>query len=150
MPSNTKYIVNGAQLTDIGDAIRSKLGEQDTYTVDEMPGKINNIGGGGSFPMCTASIVNTDAESIATKFNFDNGFMTLTPFPQNTTTECHFLYTKYPGNIAIITIDAPNLIDEYLSDMVNCSLVTEDRVILVTDPTQDCSFTINAYAWSLF
>lgn len=43
MPSNTKYIVNGAQLTDIGDAIRSKLGEQDTYTVDEMPEKISEI-----------------------------------------------------------------------------------------------------------
>ena len=43
MPSNTKYIVNGAQLTDIGDATRSKLGEQDTYTVDEMPEKISEI-----------------------------------------------------------------------------------------------------------
>lgn len=48
MPSNTKYIVNGAQLTDIGAAIRSKLGEQDTYTVDEMPEKISEISGGGS------------------------------------------------------------------------------------------------------
>lgn len=47
MPNDTKYIVNGAQLTDIGSAIRSKLGEQDTYTVDEMPGKISEIGGGG-------------------------------------------------------------------------------------------------------
>lgn len=42
MPNN-KYIINESQLVDIADAIRTKLNEQDTYTVDEMPGKIESI-----------------------------------------------------------------------------------------------------------
>lgn len=42
MPNN-KYIINESQLVDIADAIRDKRGEQDTYTVDEMPSKIENI-----------------------------------------------------------------------------------------------------------
>lgn len=48
MPEDTKYIVNQSQLTAIGTAIREKLNEQTTYTVDEMPGKIEDISGGGS------------------------------------------------------------------------------------------------------
>lgn len=47
MPNN-KYIINESQLVDIADAIRTKLNEQDTYTVDEMPGKIGDISGGSS------------------------------------------------------------------------------------------------------
>ena len=48
MPEDLKYIINQSQLTDIGAAIRSKLGEQDTYTVDEMPEKISEISGGSA------------------------------------------------------------------------------------------------------
>lgn len=47
MPNN-KYIINESQLVDIADAIRTKLNEQDTYTVDEMPEKISEISGGSS------------------------------------------------------------------------------------------------------
>lgn len=46
MPEDTKYIINESQLTAIGNSIRTKLNEQTTYTVDEMPEKINEIGGG--------------------------------------------------------------------------------------------------------
>ena len=42
MPNN-KYIINESQLVDIADAIRTKLNEQNTYTVDEMPSKIESI-----------------------------------------------------------------------------------------------------------
>ena len=41
------YLVTEEQLTNIGDAIREKLDEQTTYTVDAMPGKIASITGGG-------------------------------------------------------------------------------------------------------
>ncbi len=47
MPNN-KYIINESQLVDIADSIRTKLNEQDTYTVDEMPEKISEISGGSS------------------------------------------------------------------------------------------------------
>lgn len=62
MPEDTKYIINESQLTAIGSAIRSKLGEQTLYTVDQMPTKIGNISGGGSnVPMCQVKIVNTSS-----------------------------------------------------------------------------------------
>lgn len=64
MPNDTKYIVNGAQLTDIGDAIRSKLGEQDTYTVDEMPGKIDEIVTGGVSDVSIVHITTTSLTNI--------------------------------------------------------------------------------------
>ena len=53
MPEDTKYIINESQLTAIGNSIRTKLGEQDTYTVDEMPTKIGSISvaGGDSIPI---------------------------------------------------------------------------------------------------
>ena len=50
MPENlvNTYLVTEEQLTNIGDAIREKLSEETTYTVDEMPGKITSITGGDS------------------------------------------------------------------------------------------------------
>lgn len=50
MPEDLKYIINGSQLTAIGNSIRSKLDEETLYTVDEMPSKISSISGGGSVP----------------------------------------------------------------------------------------------------
>lgn len=41
------YIIDGAQLTAIADAIRGKTGESSTMTVDEMPDEISGISGGG-------------------------------------------------------------------------------------------------------
>ena len=51
----TQYIVSGQQMTDIADAIRGKLNEQDTYTISEMPTKISGIQG---VPTCTLTITN--------------------------------------------------------------------------------------------
>jgi len=56
MPEDTKYIVNQSQLTAIGTAIREKLNEQTTYTVDEMPGKIEDISGGGSSDISVSEV----------------------------------------------------------------------------------------------
>jgi len=68
MPEDTKYIVNQSQLTAIGTAIREKLNEQTTYTVDEMPGKIEDISGGGGvsipFDICNITIVNNTSSPI--------------------------------------------------------------------------------------
>ena len=67
MPEDLKYIINQSQLTDIGAAIRSKLGEQDTYTVDEMPSKIDEISGssGLTVPYLTMNITNISEEVVA-------------------------------------------------------------------------------------
>lgn len=42
-----KVIVTKDKITDVADAIRYKLGESDTYTLDEMPSKVRSIEGGG-------------------------------------------------------------------------------------------------------
>ena len=41
------YAIEGQQLTNIADAIRSKTGGTDTLSVDEMVTEITNIKGGG-------------------------------------------------------------------------------------------------------
>ena len=75
--------------------------------------------------------------------------MTLVQFPQNTTTECFFLYAKNTNDdSAFINIDTINLTSENLSDMVNCSFDANTNRIIVTDPTQNCSFTIEAWSWA--
>lgn len=64
MPEDLKYIINQSQLTDIGDAIRTKLGEQDTYTVDEMPGKISEIGGSTKIVYIPEQTVTTQQTAV--------------------------------------------------------------------------------------
>lgn len=61
MPEDTKYIINESQLTAIGNSIRTKLNEQTTYTVDEMPEKIDEIVSGG---VSDVSIVNITTTSL--------------------------------------------------------------------------------------
>ncbi len=103
MPNDTKYIVNGAQLTDIGAAIRSKLGEQDTYTVDEMPRKISEISGGGGsdfpVPYCKINFINGDAY-----YDFGAGYMesgfyigTVLLTPGGTNVSFYSPETNYPA-----------------------------------------------------
>lgn len=46
MPDNEMVWVPKGALTDIGDAIREKLGVASTYKLDEMPDAIDGIGGG--------------------------------------------------------------------------------------------------------
>lgn len=45
--SNNQVRVSQDKLIDIADAIREKLNNSDTYTLDEMPTAINSISGGG-------------------------------------------------------------------------------------------------------
>lgn len=42
-----KVIVTKDKITDVADAIRYKLGEDSLYTLDDMPGKVRSIEGGG-------------------------------------------------------------------------------------------------------
>lgn len=115
---------------------------------------VNVSGGGSSFPMCTASVVNTNFELVSTSNNFENGLLTVVPFPENSTTVCHFLYTRTPLDPlgedieTIVYCDYLNMNSELISNMVNCSYNEELNVIIVTDPTQNCSFTIQANAWA--
>lgn len=62
----TMYLVSNNQLSSIGNSIRSKLGESNTYTVDEMPSKISSIGGGSSeqFKITTVSITYTGNDEL--------------------------------------------------------------------------------------
>lgn len=51
MPDNEMVWVPKGALTDIGDAIREKLGVASTYKLDEMPDAIDGIGGGTVAPL---------------------------------------------------------------------------------------------------
>lgn len=73
MSEDLKYIINGSQLTAIGSAIRSKLGEQTLYTVDQMPTKIGNISGGGSdFITFTINITNNTDYALSAGYSGDD------------------------------------------------------------------------------
>ena len=47
--ANKKLIVSQDKITAVADAIREKTSTTDTMTLDEMPGKISSISGGGSY-----------------------------------------------------------------------------------------------------
>lgn len=112
---------------------------------------VNVSGGGDSFPMCTATIVNTDADGANTSLNYDNGKLLFTPFERNATTVCHFLYQYYPAiedtQDVGVSCDAWNLSADDISNLVNLSFT--NGALLVTDPTQDSSLTIDAYAFTM-
>lgn len=149
MPNDTKYIVNGAQLTDIGAAIRSKLGEQDTYTVDEMPGKIGIIsGGGGDIPLLTITFNLSNGLLIGDEalYNrYDNNVL----YPQQLILDRGTSVVTYMG----VEVDTDTILglaffvtNETVTDLVNCILVDGSEetpsMILITDPTQNSSATI--------
>lgn len=45
---DNKVVCTKSKIVDVADAIRYKLSESDTYTLDEMPDKVRAISGGGS------------------------------------------------------------------------------------------------------
>ena len=95
MPEDTKYIINQSQLVDIADAIREKYGEQDTYTVNEMPGKIENI---PSIPLCTVTFINHDTNGQDFYFSdlnvINNGILNFgVSVPYNTSVTTKVIYS---------------------------------------------------------
>lgn len=110
-----------------------------------------NVSGGGSFPMCTATIINTDAGGAQTMLNYEDGKLLFTPFEENTTTVCHFLYQYYPviedSQYVNVSCDAWNISAEAISNLVNLSFT--NGALVVTDPTLDSSITIDAYAFTV-
>lgn len=150
MPNDTKYIVNGAQLTDIGDAIRSKLGEQDTYTVDEMPGKIDEIS--GSSLSIANKILTLD---VTTNHHFtvhgglfldENNKITHEVVNQTTLRSGRYdiIMLPYPGGNTMLELSS-YVTSASLTNEVNCTLFDDDGyyMIIITDPSKNASATLN-------
>lgn len=164
MPNDTKYIVNGAQLTDIGDAIRSKLGEQDTYTVDEMPEKIGEISGGGiDNPTLTLSIdasgVSGDQGTIDYLTVIDDNivknksgvmitggnnyeFEILVPAWDNGDDPDVFVWSNNGWDGGLVATSKVITATDTENCMANIDQEHYSMYIMVTDPTQNASATL--------
>lgn len=149
MPSDTKYIVNGAQLTDIGAAIRSKLGEQDTYTVDEMPSKIDNI---SSIHLCTITFINHD--SLGQDYEYDNlntinnGILTHGIIvPYNTSVTAEIIYSFNPWTSDVYICSSSSMGEVTVSNTVNCTVIQGS--LIPTDLTKNSSATIEILSTQL-
>lgn len=141
MPNN-KYIINESQLVDIADAIRDKRGEQDTYTVDEMPGKIDNI---SSIPLCTVTFINHDSGGQDYEYSnlniINNGILYKgISVLYNTSVTTKIIYSINPWTSAVYICSTSSLGEVTVSNTVNCT-VTQGSII-PTDSTKNSSVTI--------
>lgn len=158
MPEDLKYIINQSQLTNIGDAIRSKLGEQDTYTVDEMPEKISEIssGSGLQVPLLTMNITNVgQAPAVWSNFGLpieiayiENNYLYIEypaldkSIPSHETVSVKLIYGRSVENEEVkYTCPAP---DELMTNLVNCTIQQGlfAPEIVITDPTQNASIDV--------
>lgn len=164
MPEDTKYIVNQSQLTAIGTAIREKLNEQTTYTVDEMPGKIEDISGGGgggiNNPVLTINVVTTGVSG-------DQGALPLLQINDDVLQSVNQVVTGGTTAVysTIVLEDYQEGESEYfwngstaypnitgtvrtlsVSNEVNCTVTLNQGegqfYAMITDPTQPASFTL--------
>ena len=93
-------LINNSTLEDIADAIRAKLGSQETMRPSEMAGNIGRISGGGgastldllwtnpspnvSFSAQTVSIDLTDYSAVVIVCNGNDGQVVPDPYPGST------------------------------------------------------------------
>lgn len=151
MPEDIKYIVNQSQLTAIGTAIRGKLNEQTTYTVDEMPEKIGDIsagggGGGSSIPMMTLTVIapaGTTEEETYSWVCFDNNNMLQAPILTEGENIIKMLYMQMGDEVFPATYR--NIGTHTFSNLINCIL--DEDALLITDPTIDSSATLTITSW---
>lgn len=164
MPEDTKYIVNQSQLTAIGTAIREKLNEQTTYTVDEMPGKIEDISGGGGGLNNPVLTINVDATGVSGEvgtlplYSSNNGVLQITNGVVNggssSSYETLTIELVYDGESSFGwngTYYADSAITSTVltlstSNAVNCEIYLDQPnnffSVMVEDSTQPASFTL--------
>ena len=164
MPEDIKYIINESQLTAIGSAIRSKLGEQTLYTVDQMPTKIGNISGGGGInnPILTINIDGTgipaQEQGAIPLFSINNGVLQKV----NTAVSGGGLYSYetivteevYPGDENYFAWNGDDSYPQItgtsrtlsVSNAINCQIQLDQAnhrfVVMVENGTQPASFTL--------
>ena len=151
MPEDLKYIINQSQLTDIGAAIRSKLGEQDTYTVDEMPEKIGEIGGSSlsiANKILTLDVTTNHYFTVHGGLFLDENNKITQEVVNQTTLRSSGRYDiimlPYPGGNTMLELST-YITSASLTNEVNCTLFDDDGyyMIIITDPSKNASATLN-------
>lgn len=146
MPEDLKYIINQSQLTDIGAAIRSKLGEQDTYTVDEMPEKIGEISGGGGLniaPILKLTLTEDSGEYTVPMCCIVDGEVMGDEVSISAGETADILILNEGSNfVYVVTEDSSNRYN--VTDLINCTKLEDGEAIglVITDPSQNASATL--------
>lgn len=149
MPNN-KYIINESQLVDIADAIRTKLNEQDTYTVDEMPEKIDEIGGSSlsiANKILTLDVTTNHYFTVhGGLFLDENNKITQKVVNQTTLRSGRYdiIMLPFVDDSTMLELSS-NVASASLTNEVNCSLFDDDGLymIIITDPSKNASATLN-------